>query len=61
MTKHTDEFLQFAAPVTCRECILPRHDKSTDPKGCIHVNRTPHTSHFLVFHITHFNVARDIG
>ena len=25
------------------------------------VNRTPHTSHFLVFHRTDFNVARDIG
>ena len=33
MTKHTDEFLQFAAPVTCREYTLPRDDKSTDPKG----------------------------
>ena len=22
MTKHTDEFLQFAEPVTCRECTL---------------------------------------
>ena len=35
MTKHTDEFLQFAEPVACRECILPRDDKSTDPKGWI--------------------------
>ena len=33
MTKHTDEFLQFAEPVTCREYTLPRDDKSTDPKG----------------------------
>ena len=33
MTKHTDEFLQCAAPVTCREYILPRDDKSTYPKG----------------------------
>ena len=24
MTKHTDEFLQFAEPVTCREYTLPR-------------------------------------
>ena len=35
MTKHTDEFLQFAEPVTCREYILPRDEKSTDPKGWI--------------------------
>ena len=33
MTKHTDEFLQFAEPVTCREKTLPRDEKSTDPKG----------------------------
>ena len=38
MTKHTDEFLQFAAPVACRECILPRDDKSTHPKGWIRGN-----------------------
>ena len=38
MTKHTDEFLQFAAPVTCREKTLPRDDKSTDPKGWIQGN-----------------------
>ena len=39
MTKHTDEFLQFAAPVTCREnTLLPRDDKSTDPKGWIQGN-----------------------
>ena len=35
MTKHTDEFLQFAEPVTCREHTLLRDDKSTDPKGWI--------------------------
>ena len=35
MTKHTDEFLQFAEPVTCREYTLPRNEKSTDPKGWI--------------------------
>ena len=35
MTKHTDDFLQFAEPVTCREFSLPRDDKSTDPKGWI--------------------------
>ena len=33
MTKHTDEFLQFAALVT-----LPRDEKSTDPKGWIRGN-----------------------
>ena len=27
MTKHTDESLQFADPVTCREYTLPRDDK----------------------------------
>ena len=31
----TDEFVQFAEPVTCREYILARHEKSTDPKGLI--------------------------
>ena len=38
MTKHTDEFLQFAEQMTCREFSLPRDDKSTDPKGWIRVN-----------------------
>ena len=38
MTKHTDEFLHFAAPVTCRECTLPRDDKPTDPKNWIQGN-----------------------
>ena len=38
MTKHTDEFSQFAEPVTCREYTLPRDDKSTDPKGWIQGN-----------------------
>ena len=38
MTKHTDEFIQFAEPVTCREYTLPRDEKSTDPKGWIRVN-----------------------
>ena len=38
MTKHTDEFLQFAAPVRCREYTLPRDDKSTDPTGWIQGN-----------------------
>ena len=38
MTKHTDEFLQFAEPVTCRKYTLPRDDKSTDPEGWIRGN-----------------------
>ena len=38
MTKHTDEFLQFAEPVTCREYTLPRDEQSTDPKGWIRGN-----------------------
>ena len=33
MTMHTDEFLQFTEPVSCREYTLPRDEKSTDPKG----------------------------
>ena len=35
MTEDTEEFSQFAEPVACRECTLPRDDKSTDPKGWI--------------------------
>ena len=38
MTKHTDEVLQFAERVTCREYTLPRDDKLTDPKGWIQGN-----------------------
>ena len=38
MTKHTDEFLQFAEPVTRREYTLPRDYKSTDPKGWVQGN-----------------------
>ena len=38
MTKHTDEFLQFTEPVTCREYTLPGDDKSADPKGWIQGN-----------------------
>ena len=38
MTKHTDEFLQFAEPVTCREFSSPRDEKLTDPKGWIRGN-----------------------
>ena len=48
MTKQPDEFLQFAEPVTCREYILPRDEKSTDPKGWIqgkHQNWTRGGSH----------------
>ena len=35
---HTDEFSQFTEPMTCREYTLPRHEKSTDPKGWIRGN-----------------------
>ena len=38
MSQHTDEFLQFAEPMTCREYTLPRDEKSTDPKGWIRGN-----------------------
>ena len=38
MTKHTDDFLQFAESVTCREYTLPRDEKSSDPKGWIRGN-----------------------
>ena len=38
MTEHTDEFSQFAEPMTCREYIWPRDEKSTDPKGWIQGN-----------------------
>ena len=38
MTRDTDEFSQFAEPVTCREYTLPRDAKSTDPKGWIRGN-----------------------
>ena len=38
MTKHTDEFLQFAEPVTCREYTLPRDESSSEPKGWIRGN-----------------------
>ena len=37
-TKHTDEFSRFTQPVACREYILPRDEKSTDPKGWIRGN-----------------------
>ena len=38
MTKHTDEFLQFAEPATYREYAFQRDDKSTDPKAWIQGN-----------------------
>ena len=38
MTKHPDEFSQFTEPVKCRECTLPRDEKSSDPKGWIRGN-----------------------
>ena len=38
MTKDTEEFSQFAEPLTCRDYILPRDEKSTDPKGWIRGN-----------------------
>ena len=38
MTKHTDEFSQFTEPVTCREYILPRDEKSSDLKSWIRGN-----------------------
>ena len=38
MTKDTDEFSQFTDSVACREYILPRDEKSSDPKGWIREN-----------------------
>ena len=35
MTKDTEEFLQFAEPVTCREFSVPRDEKSSDPNDWI--------------------------
>ena len=32
ITKDTEEFSQFTEPVTCREYILPRDEKSSDPE-----------------------------
>ena len=40
MTKDTEEFSQFTEPVTCREYTLPRHEKSSDPKGWNRGNTT---------------------
>ena len=38
MTKDAAEFSQFTEPVTCCEYILPRDEKSSDPKGWIRWN-----------------------
>ena len=38
MTKDTEEFSQFTAPMTRREYTLPRDEKSTDPKGWVRGN-----------------------
>ena len=38
VTKDTEEFSQFTEPVTCREYILLRDGKSSDPKGWIRGN-----------------------
>ena len=40
MTKDTEEFSQFAEPVTCREYTLPRDEKSTDPESWMRGNTT---------------------
>ena len=38
MTEDTEKISQFTEPVTCREYILPRDEKSFDPKGWIRGN-----------------------
>ena len=38
MTIDTAEFAQFTDAVGCREYILPRDEKSSDPKGWIRGN-----------------------
>ena len=38
MTKDTEELSQFTESVACRECTLPRDEKSSDPKGWIRGN-----------------------
>ena len=38
MTKDTEQFSQFTDSVACRKYILPRDEKSSDPKGCIRGN-----------------------
>ena len=57
MTKYTEEFSQFAEPVTCREYFLPRDEKSTDPKGWIRVN----TKIGLVLELTTSNLQGKYG
>ena len=37
-TKDTEEFSQFTESMACREYILPRDEKSSDPKGWIRGN-----------------------
>ena len=39
MTKDTEDFSQFTDSVACRECTLPRDEKSTDPKAWIRGNK----------------------
>ena len=38
MTKDTEEFSQFTDSVACRECTLPKDEKSSNPKGWIRGN-----------------------
>ena len=38
MTKDTEQFSHFTDSVACREKILPRDEKSSDPKGWIRGN-----------------------
>ena len=38
MTKDTEKFSQFTESVACREYILPRDEKSPDPKAWIRGN-----------------------
>ena len=48
MTKDTEEFSQFTESVACRENTFPRHERSSDPKGCIREN----TKIVLVLEVT---------
>ena len=38
LTKDTEEFSQFTETMTCRECTVPKDEKSSDPKGWIRGN-----------------------
>ena len=38
MTKDTEEFSKFSDSVACRECILPRDESLSEPKGWIRGN-----------------------